>query len=67
MSSAFIVRIDSADGRTHGWQARAYTEAPRYVSRLFSDRQLGGQRKAYQAAMQALPALKRKAARARRG
>jgi hypothetical protein len=28
MSSAFIVRIDSADGRTRGWQARAYTEAP---------------------------------------
>lgn len=60
---ACIVRID--DGRTRGWQARAYTVAPRYVSKLFSDRQYGGQAKAYAAALAATSGLQRKARRVR--
>jgi len=66
MSSGCIVRIESADGRTNGWQARVYTVAPRYVSRLFSDRSCGGQRKAKRLAQAELPALARRAARVRR-
>lgn len=66
MSGGSVVRIDSADGRTRGWQACVYVQHPRYVSKLFSDGQHGGQAKAYQAAIEALPSLKRKAKRAQR-
>ena len=59
-----IQRIESADGRTIGWQARAYTQWPRYISQFFADRKHGGKRKARQAAKDAEAALQ---ARARRG
>lgn len=60
---AFIVRIDSKSCHTRGWQAREYTSAPKYVSKFFSDSIYGGKHKAYIAAQQALPALKRRARR----
>jgi hypothetical protein len=63
-----VVRIQSKDGRTTGWQARAYIgTGPRYVSRLFSDRKHGGEVQAYQLADQERPRLARKARRVARG
>lgn len=61
---AHIVRIDSAS--THGWQARAYTVAPHYVSQLFSDGQHGSKAKAYAAALANASSVQRKASRMRR-
>lgn len=60
---AHIVRING--NHTRGWQAREYTIAPRYVSKLFSDRQYGGEAAAYKAALKALSGLKRLARRTR--
>lgn len=61
-----IVRIDDDKRRTHGWQARAWTVYPHYLSRLFSDKTHGGIVRAKRAARQALPELQQEAARARR-
>ena len=43
-----IIRIDSDS--THGWQVRVYRHGRTY-SRLFSDRKLGGEEPAFQAAL----------------
>jgi hypothetical protein len=61
-----VQRIVIPSRRTKGWQARAYTQWPRYVSRFFSDKAHGGSRKAKAAAMQAQAELERQARKARR-
>lgn len=62
-----IVRIDTPDGRTHGWQARAkIAKGWGYLSRLCSDGVHGGKRKARAAAEVEEARLKRQAARRRR-
>lgn len=58
-----IIRIESAS--TKGWQARAYTVAPRYLSKLFSDAKCGGIDAAYALAADEVKKLKRKARRRR--
>lgn len=58
-----VKRIDSADGRTRGWQACVYTTAPQYLSAFFADRKHGGKRKARELAKGAELALQRKARR----
>lgn len=59
--SSCIVRIDDPGNFTHGWQARAYIRAPRYVSRFFSDRVWGSRAQALAAARYELAKLDRKA------
>lgn len=60
-----VQRIDRAESRTHGWQARAYTVAPRYLSAFFADREHGGQAKALELARAAEKTLRRIASRRR--
>ena len=58
-----IIRIDSKS--THGWQARAYTKAPKYVSKLFSDAKHGGSVAAYRMAEREVRRLRRVAGNVR--
>lgn len=62
-----IVRIETPDGRTRGWQARAHVAKghPR-LTRLCSDGVCGGKRKAREAAQAEEARLKRQARRLRR-
>ena len=64
---AYLVRIvrERAGTTTRGWQARAYTFAPRYVSRFFNAAGHGGMRGAQAAARAALPELEQRARWAR--
>lgn len=61
-----LVRIDNDKRRTHGWQARAWTVYPHYLSRLCSDSTHGGPDKAKRAARRAEAELEREAARVAR-
>lgn len=62
-----IIRIDTPDGRTRGWQARAViAKGHGYLSRLCSDGVHGGKRKAWAAAQIQEVRLKRQAKRRRR-
>lgn len=62
-----IVRIETPDGRTKGWQARAHVAKglPK-LTRLCSDSVHGGKRKARAAAELVETRLKRQAKRRRR-
>ena len=56
-----LVRIDSAAGRTFGWQARRrITGTRRYKSAFFSDRKYGSSRRALAAASAALADMARR-------
>ena len=61
---AYLVRIQRqrAQSTTRGWQVRAYTVNPLYVSRFFSAADHGGMRGARRAAMAAMPDVEREAA-----
>jgi hypothetical protein len=62
-----IIRIETPDGRTKGWQARAtVAKGFGYLSRLCSDGVHGGKRKARAAAELEEARLKRQAKRRRR-
>ena len=60
-----IQRIKSSS--SPGWQARAYTQWPRYLSEFFADRLYGGKNKAKALAEKASRKLARKARALRRG
>lgn len=60
-----VQRIDDDASHTHGWQVRAYTVAPRYLSRFFADRLHGSSGLAHEAARRAEPRLQRLARRQR--
>lgn len=62
-----VVRIETPDGRTKGWQARAHVAKglPR-LTRLFSDGVCGDKRKAHATAEAEEVRLKRQARRLRR-
>jgi hypothetical protein len=62
-----VQRIDIDRKHTHGWQARAYIEPGRRLTKLCSDGANGGRRKARAAAKLAEAALKRKARGMKRG
>lgn len=61
-----LVRIDNERRHTHGWQARAWTVRPHYLSRLCSDSVHGGPNKAKRAARRAEAELQLEAARVAR-
>lgn len=62
-----VVRIDSGDGRTHGWQARAHiAKGHARLTRFFADKACGGQHKALLGALLEETRLKRQARRLQR-
>lgn len=46
MTGRYLIRIDSADRRTHGWQARRYRRDGTYASRFFGDQLYGARARA---------------------
>lgn len=60
-----VVRIESKDGRTRGWQARAHVSPDRYLSRFFADQKHRDSGRAYVLAERAERRLKAEAKRIR--